>query len=145
MIRWCGSMVSILIYVDSVSLCFSDVMVSLKNVLTNADTASNKLTLRLETKPLHILLRILDQETASPNISTSPNTERTSKTHLYHQSVGNTVIKCHKLCASTAPPRREIKQLQTHGQNNPRDNQTRPSRPNPLRLLISGHTKPSPD
>jgi hypothetical protein len=103
MIRWCGSMVSILIYVDSVSLCFSDVMVSLKNVLTNADTASNKLTLRLETKPLHILLRILDQETASPNISTSPNTERTSKTHLYHQSVGNTVIKCHKLCASTAP------------------------------------------
>jgi hypothetical protein len=34
-----------------------------KNVCMNAATASHKFTLRLETQPLHILLRILDQET----------------------------------------------------------------------------------
>ncbi|KAH0294587.1 hypothetical protein KCU62_g393, partial [Aureobasidium sp. EXF-3399] len=43
------------------------------------------------------------------------------------------------------PPRREIKQLQAHRKNNPRDNQTRPSRPHPFSLLISAHTKPTPD
>jgi hypothetical protein len=103
MIRCCGCLVSSLIYVDSVSLCLLHATVSPKNVFTKADTASNKLTLRLETKPLHILLRILDQKAVASNISPNSNTDKSSKTHLYHQSVGNTVIKCHKLCASTAP------------------------------------------
>jgi hypothetical protein len=85
-------------------LCVFLFVVSMsKNGCINADTASHKLALRLETKPLHVLLRILDQK-AVVHISNHSHPQANPKeTHLYHQSVGNTVIKCHKLCASTAP------------------------------------------
>jgi len=44
-----------------------------------------------------------------------------------------------------APPGREIKQFQTHSQNDPRHNQTRPSRPHPLRPPIPHNTKVRPE
>lgn len=43
-----------------------------------------------------------------------------------------------------AMPRREIKQLQAHGYDNPRNNQTRPGRPRPLYLSVSVHAEGSP-
>jgi len=49
------------------------------------------------------------------------------------------------VCINSTPPRREIEQFQTHGKDNPCDDQTRPCRPHALRLLVSADTEPTPD
>jgi hypothetical protein len=43
-----------------------------------------------------------------------------------------------------SPPRREVEQLQTHRQNNPRNDQTRPRSPQTSDLPVSHDTEPSP-
>lgn len=43
-----------------------------------------------------------------------------------------------------SPPRREIKQLQTHRQNDPRDNQTGPRCPQTANFAVSLNTEPRP-
>jgi len=42
------------------------------------------------------------------------------------------------------PPRREVKELQSHSHHNPGDHQSRPRRPHPPRLPILLDTEPSP-
>lgn len=115
---------------------------------SNADTASDKLALRLETKTLHILLRILDQEAVESTLAPQPCTQKA-------QDRQNSPVPpkrrehCHQMPQAMridrTPPRREIKQLQAHGKDNPCDNHTRPSRPRSLRLLVSADTEPAPD
>ena len=42
-------------------------------------------------------------------------------------------------------PGRKIEQLKAHRQNDPRDDQTRPSGPCPLQLPVSRDTEPAPE
>jgi hypothetical protein len=58
----------------------------------------------LESLTCHVFSCIFDQEAMIPDSQRSRFASTAISTHLYHQYVGRTVPRCHKLCASIMPP-----------------------------------------
>lgn len=53
----------------------------------------------------NVLLCVFDQKAQRVGLLARESMDQKMVAHLYHQTVGTTVPRCHRLCASTIPPR----------------------------------------